>query len=162
VIWCEDGDDETNGSWKVAAWLPNSGGVFRLERRGISLDFAESISRTAMKEMGQRGIFDATAAWRIRPPSRAALQFAQKCKIEVDQNWSGGEVADAINSVTAGWDLKKLIANKEVELAFDSPEDFRAALRAERDASEQEYEEKKEARRQEVAQQDAQQTEVPF
>lgn len=163
VIWTED-PAEQNGdrNWKCAAWLPSSGGVYYLDKRGINLEFAESISRQAMRDMGQRGIFDASAMWRIRPPSRAALQFAQKCRIEVGENWTGGEVADAINSVTAGWDLKKLIANKEKELTFDTPEAFRAALRAERDASENEYEEKKEAKRQAQQEPETQQTEVPF
>lgn len=135
VVYTESDPDR----WKVVVWL-TGGDFYRIEQRGVTLDFAQSIGHQVMRDMGQRALMEDNAAWRRRPPSQKTLDMAAKCHIALDPAWNGGEVSNAINAVTAGWDLAATLAGKrkQRELFFETPETFKEALAAERAAAKEE------------------------
>lgn len=143
VIYTEDAERER---WKVIVWLKN--GYYKIETHGVELACAESIGRQAMHDMGQRVLAEANAAWRKRPPSAKTLEMAMKCRIALDPSWNGGDASNAINAVTASWNLKDALSGqKQHELFYKDPADFKAALKLERDESERELEQWRENRK---------------
>lgn len=139
VIFTQDQERER---WKCYVWF--SKGFYRIENNGVNLEFAEDIGRNALEAMGQKTLMESGAAWRLRTPSEKMLGMANQWRIEIGQGWSAGEVSDAINSVTASADLKgALSGNKQQELFFHTPEDFKQALKEDREQSEMEYNAKK-------------------
>lgn len=135
IIWTSDPADK-NGQrlWQVAVWFAaqDQGKVFRLEKKGIALDFAQNIGRQAMLDMNQNVLMQANSTWRTRPASKKSLDFAKKLSIDIDPSWNAGDVSNAVNSIMCGRDLQKLLGGKLFELNFDSADDFHKALKLER------------------------------
>jgi superfamily II DNA or RNA helicase len=139
IIWTED-PVEKNGQrlWQVAVWMAaqEGGRVFRLEKKGVAIDFAQNIGRQAMLDMNQNILMQSNAVWRLRGASAGQVQLAKKLSIPIEPTWNGGEVSNAINSVMCSRDLAKLFSGKQKELFFDTPESFKEALKRERQAVE--------------------------
>jgi len=64
----------------------------------VDLGMAQGVAEDFVRKNAQNALTDRGAAWRQRPPTQKALDAAAKWRLEVDPEWTGGQLSDALSA----------------------------------------------------------------
>ncbi|MCA1570156.1 MAG: DEAD/DEAH box helicase [Chloroflexi bacterium] len=68
---------------------------------GTTLERAQGVAETYVRENAPAKLADPKAPWRRRPPTEKALAAAGKWRVRIDPSWNAGQLSDAMNAKIA-------------------------------------------------------------
>jgi len=82
--------------------IRSDGSGFRTLIANVDLEMAQGVGEDFVRKNGAAALTDRNAAWRQRPPTEKQIGAAEKWRMQIDPEWTAGELSDALSAHIAG------------------------------------------------------------